>query len=221
MAADVQQEEGEMIVIEPVVAERVTPQLGRGDEPPVGPDLALLELLGQERADVLRGLIHLVGQPPLALLEPGIGLVPLEQVDIALGVVSDPGQQLEPVGELDDVIVGPQREGLGLDRRLLLGGEYDHRRLAGRLVGPDHLHQGQPVDLGHDQVLEDDRGLDPVCLVEGLGGVAAVVEDDVRLAGEHPAHGLADHRLIVDQQDGDLVLGQDRFDAHASPVFSI
>ena len=44
-----------------------------------------------------------------------------------------------------------------------------------------------------------------------LAGVLAVVEDDVGLAGEHPAHGLADHRLIVDQQDGDLVLGQGGF----------
>ena len=46
--------------------------------------------------------------------------------------------------------------------------------------------------------------------LEGLGGVLAVVEDDVGLAGEHPPDGLADDRLVVDQQDGDLVLGQAR-----------
>ena len=38
VAADVQQVEGEMVVVEPVVAERIAAQLGRGDEPPVGPD---------------------------------------------------------------------------------------------------------------------------------------------------------------------------------------
>ena len=161
------------------------------------------------------GLLHLVGQPLLALQERLVGLVALEQVDVALGVIADPRQELEAVGELDDVVVGPQRERLGLDRRLFLGREHDHRRLAGRLVGPERLDQGQAVDIGHDQVLEDHRGLEPVCLVEGLGGVAAVVEDDVRLAGQHPAHGLADHRLVVDQQDRDLVLGQDGFGAHA------
>ena len=35
--------------------------------------------------------------------------------------------------------------------------------------------------------------------VDGLGRVLAVVEDDVLLAREHPAHGLADHRLVVDR----------------------
>ena len=38
VAADVEQVEGEVVVVEPVVAERVAAQLGRGDEPPVGPD---------------------------------------------------------------------------------------------------------------------------------------------------------------------------------------
>ena len=207
--------EGEMVVVEPVVAERIAPQLGRGDEPPVGPDVALLELVGQERPHVMGGLLHLVGQPPLALQERLVGLVALEQVDVALGVIADPRQELEAVGQLDDVVVGPQRERLGLDRRLFLGREHDQRRLAGRLVGPEHLDQGQAVDIGHDQVLKDHRGLEPVCLFEGLGGVAAVMEDDVGLAGEHAAHGLADHGLVVDQQDRDLVLGQDRFSAHA------
>ena len=58
-------------------------------------------------------------------------------------------------------------------------------------------------------------GWTPLGILEGLGGVAAVVEGDVGLAAEHPADGLADHRLVVDQQDRDLVLGQKRFGAHA------
>ena len=60
-------------------------------------------------------------------------------------------------------------------------------------------------------------GLTRAASVKGLGGVAAVVEVDVRLAGQHPAHGLADHRLVVDQQDGDLVLGQEGLGAHSRP----
>ncbi len=147
----------------------------------------------------MSGLCHLVGQPSLALEQRLVGLVALEQVDVALGVIADPRQQLEPVGKLDDVVVGPQRECLGLDGRLLLGREHDQRRLAGRLVGTELLDQGQAVDIGHDQVLKNHRGLDPVCLFEGLGGVRLVVEDDVRLAGQHAAHGLADHGLVVDQ----------------------
>ena len=37
VAADIEQVEGEMVVIEPVIAKRIAAQLGRGDEPPVGP----------------------------------------------------------------------------------------------------------------------------------------------------------------------------------------
>ena len=70
--------------------------------------VALLELLGQERVDVLGRLGDLVGQQLLALLEGLVGLVALEQVDVALGVVADPGEELEAVGELDDVVVGPE-----------------------------------------------------------------------------------------------------------------
>ena len=35
------------------------------------------------------------------------------------------------------------------------------------------------------------------------GGIGAVVEGDVGLAEQRAAHGLADHRLIVDQQHHD------------------
>ena len=41
VAADVEQVKGEMVVIEPVIAERIATQLGRGNEPPVGLDVAL------------------------------------------------------------------------------------------------------------------------------------------------------------------------------------
>ena len=75
MAADVQQVKGEMIVVEPVIAERVASQLGRGDEPPVGHDVSLFELVGQERLHVMGGLLHLVGQPVLALQKCLVGLV--------------------------------------------------------------------------------------------------------------------------------------------------
>ena len=60
-------------------------------------------------------------------------------------------------------------------------------------------------------------GLIRAASVKGLGGIAAVVEGDVRLAGQHPSHGLADHRLVIDQEDGDLVLCQEGLGAHSRP----
>jgi len=214
VAADVEQVHGEVVVVDPAVAERVAPELGRGDEPPVGPDRSLLELLGQEREDVFGGLGDVLGQHLLAPLEGPIGLVALEQVDITLGVVTDAGEEFEPVGELDDVVVGTQAERLGLDLGLLLGREHDHRGLAGRLVLAEELDQAEAVDVGHHQVLEDHGGADLGSPGDGLGGVLAVVEGDVALAGEHPPDRLADDRLVVDEQDGGLVLGQGMLGAH-------
>ena len=42
-----------------------------------------------------------------------------------------------------------------------------------------------------------------------LAASRLIVEDDVGLARQHTAHGLTDHGLVVDQQDRDLVLGQE------------
>ena len=79
-------------------------------------------------------------------------------------------------------------------------------RVAG--CSAEGLHQGQAVDVGHDEVLEDHRRADLAGDLDGAGGVLAVVERDVGLAREHPPDRLADHGLVVDQQDRDLVLGQ-------------
>ena len=52
MAADVDQIDGQMIVIDPVILERIAAELRGGDEPPVGQDRAARPRLGQERAHV-------------------------------------------------------------------------------------------------------------------------------------------------------------------------
>ena len=79
---------------------------------------------------------------------------------------------------------------------------------------PEFLHQRQAVDLGHDQVLKDHGGLDPVGFFQRPGSITVVMEVDVGLAGNHTADGLADHRLVVDEQDHYLVLGQNGITAH-------
>ena len=114
-----------MVGVEPVVAEHVAAELGRGHEPPVDVDRAG-QLLGQQRLDVAGGLADLLGQLALALRQPAVRLVAFEQVDVAARVVADAGDQLELVGQLDQVVVGPEGERLGLDGRLLLAGQHDH-----------------------------------------------------------------------------------------------
>ncbi len=193
----------------------------RWDKPPVGPDRAFAELLGQEREHILGRLGDVLGQHLLACLQGAVRLVALEEVDIPFGVVADPSQEFEPVGQLDDVVVRPQTERLGLDLGFFLGRQDDHRDLARRFVLAKHPDQGQTVDVGHDQVLEDHRRLDLAGACERPRSVLAVMKRDVGFAQEHPADRLTDDRLVVDEQDRDLVLGQFRFGwSHSSPVVS-
>ena len=157
--------------------------------------------------DVLGRRFHLLGQMLAAPLDRVVRLVPLEQVNVAFRVIPDAGHQFQLVGQLHDVVVRPQGKRLGLDNRLFLAGEHDHGGLARCRVGPKKLHQRQAVDLRHDQVLQDHGRLGPVGHFQGLGGILAEVEGNVRLVLEHLPHGGPDNRLIVDQQDRNGKLG--------------
>ena len=53
----------------------------------------------------------------LAFAQRAIGGVALEQVQVGLGVIADAGDQLDLVGQLDQVIVGAQGKGLAFDLR--------------------------------------------------------------------------------------------------------
>lgn len=129
-------------------------------------------------------------------------------------MITDSRQQFEAVRELDEVVVRPQAEGFGLDLGFLFGREDDHRRLSGGFVFAKVADQGEAVDVGHHQILENHGGLDLGRSLDGLGGVLAVMEDDIVLAREHPPDGLTDDRLVVDQENGRLVLGQCGLEAH-------
>jgi hypothetical protein len=63
-------------------------------------------------------------------------------------------------------------------------------------------HEFEAVDLRHHEILEDHRRADLGGDLEGGWGVLAEVEGHSLLAGEHAPHGLADDRLVVDEQDG-------------------
>ena len=67
-------------------------------------------------------------------------------------------------------------------------------------VGAELADQRQAVDAGHDQVLQDDRGLDLVGDGDGFAGIGAVMKVDVGVVGQGAANGLADHGLVVHEQ---------------------
>jgi len=175
----------------------VAEQHGDGGEPVGDRALVGLEPLGDRRGqDVEQELLRLL---PLGL-EIAEGLVALEAAEKGVGVDAEPRDQLDLVGGLDQVVVGPGFEQLRLDVAPLHGGEHDHGHHRGggeRPVAADHL---EAVDLVHDEVLEDDGG------AEGLGdghrrrGVGAELEDELRVGGEEAAEEGADELLVVDHE---------------------
>ena len=137
----------------------------------------------------------------------GLGFIPLQQVNVAPGVVSDSGQDFQPVREFYHIVIGTERKRLGLGHGLFLAGKNDQRHLPGCRVCAIIPDQGQAVDFGHYQILQDDRWLDSVCGLDGLGGILAIVKIDIMFGRQHTTKGFADHVLIIHQQNGYSVLG--------------
>ena len=116
-------------------------------------------------------------------------------------MVADAGHQLDAVGQLHEVVVGATGEGFRLGDRLFLAREHDQRYVFQLGVRTEVAHQIQAIDIGHHQVLEDNRSAGFEGVGNGFGGVLAIVEMNVALGREHAPHGLAHHGLVVDQQN--------------------
>ncbi|MCY1428467.1 hypothetical protein D9M71_443500 [compost metagenome] len=116
-------------------------------------------------------------------------------------MVADARHQLDGVGQLDQVVVGPGGEGGALDRGFFLGRQDDDRHIAQGGHGAVLGQQAEAVDAGHHQVLEDDRRLDLQGHGDGLQWIGAEMEVDARHRDQRAAHRLTDHGLVIDQQD--------------------
>src|SRR5207244_191678 len=106
VAADVEQVDRQVLLVDPVVAEHVPGQVRRGNELPVDGDWAA-QRGGKKRLHVAGGAVHLGGQLPLLLGQLAVRLVAFQQVDVPAGVVAHPGDHLQFVRQLDEVVVGP------------------------------------------------------------------------------------------------------------------
>src|SRR5262249_40995942 len=114
VAADIQQIEGEVLGVDPVVPEGIASQLSCRHVTPGGADVSVLDRFRQKGNDIAQGAVEIVGELLLALLERFEGLIALEEVDVSARVVADAGDQLDAVGELDEIVVGAEAEGLRL-----------------------------------------------------------------------------------------------------------
>ncbi len=116
-----------------------------------------------------------------------------------------PRHQFHLVGQLDQVVVRPGLEGQPLDLRVLLHREHHDRRLHRRGLRAQLPHQLDAVHARHHQILKNHRGLQLGRDLQGLQRVRAVMEGDVRVAGQGAPHRLRHDRLVVHQQDHAVV----------------
>ena len=156
-----------------MIAEGIAAELRGRDKTPVHADGTVSHRFRQQGADILRRLGNFIGKLLLTRRQAAVGLVALKLRDVSFRVIADTGDQLQLVGQLDQVIIGADGEGLGLDDRLLLRREHDQGNFAGLRIGAEELDQRQPVDLGHHQVLEDHRRAQFVGQPDRLGGIVA------------------------------------------------
>ena len=140
-------------------------------------------------------------QIPVQLGQPGERLVAFELGAVAAGVVADAGDQLNRVGQLDQIIAGSETEGARFNLRLLLRGEHDNGNLPRGGVGAVGLQQREPVHSGHDQILQDYRRAELFGRGKGLQRILAEMEGDVRLGREHLLNGVPDERLVIHEED--------------------
>ncbi len=180
----------------------------------------LVAHVGQELGLGERGFLELLverdeggvafDQLLLAFAQRPVGGVALQQVQVGLRVIANPGDQLDLIRQLHQVIIGAEGKGLAFDLRILVRREDDDGSVPRGRVGPELVDQRQAVHAGHDQVLQDHRGLDLVGDREGLAGIGAVMKINVRLIGQRPADGFADHGLVIHEQHHHVVLGRMR-----------
>ena len=98
----------------------------------------------------------------LALAQGPVGSITLHEVQIGPGVVTDAGHQFDLIGQLDQIIVGAHRESLALDLRVFVRGQDDDGCVFCGRIRAQLADESQPINAGHDEVLQNDRRLDLV-----------------------------------------------------------
>ena len=142
----------------------------------------------------------------LAFAQRPVGRIALQQVQVGLRVIANPGDQLDLVGQLHQVIIGAEGKGMAFDLRIFVRGEDDDGNVFRGRVGAELVDQREAVHAGHHQVLQNHRGLDLVRNREGFAGVGAVMKINVRLIRQGAADRFTDHGLVVHEQNHHVVL---------------
>ena len=94
-------------------------------------------------------------------------------------------------------------EGLNLTVHVRFGAEHDHGDVPRRLVVAQASNDLEAVDVGHDQVDDDDGGHGFANALQGGDRVQVVHQDDIRITGKHLPNRRAHDGLIIHQRDID------------------
>ena len=135
-------------------------------------------------------------------------LVALQPADVRIGMVAYARQQFQAVRQFHHVIIGADGKAVGLQFRVILGRQHDHRHMRERRVFAVQLDQREAVDARQHQVLQDDGRLQAQRRVQRLRGVGHVMKLDILLVAQHAPDCLSNDQLVVHQQHADLEFGQ-------------
>ena len=125
-------------------------------------------------------------------------------------MVTDSGDEFDLVGQLHKVVVGAPGKCLRLGCRIFFAGKHDQRYLACGLRGPEKPCQRQPVNPGHNQILQNEGGMDFPGHINGLSGILAIFQSDIRFSRQHAPDRFRHNFLVIHQEHGDGVFGKNR-----------
>jgi len=199
VAADVEEVNGEVVAVDPMVAEGVAAEFGGRDVAPVD-GIGLGERLGDDRADVVGGLAQLGGEAVLRLLDGAQVLLLLVAEPLLFKAGSDARPQECRVEWLWQVILGALLDAAHDAVEFIERGDHDDRNVAQILVGLEGRERAVAVEHGHEHVEEHEvkwlaaRNLERLGSIGGRGG-------RVPLPLEPAGKRLAIIGVVIDDED--------------------
>src|SRR5687767_8751334 len=100
--------------------------------------------------------------------------------------------------QLDQVVVGAGASRPRRCIRTVVSRKHDDRGVKGRRILSKPPYHRQPVDVGHDEILQDHRRADLLRAWDGIDRGQAAVQVDIGLGGQQSAYSHSDELLIVD-----------------------
>ncbi len=90
-------------------------------------------------------------------------------------------------------------KGFHLQMRIFFRGQDDHRNIFRLGIHAQPTQQHESINIGHDQILQDDRWGKIDRRTNGHRRITAIVKINILLCTQIPLNNFTDHLLIVNQ----------------------